>query len=104
MCTRLSAKRPHTDIYRGKGVSGGKGKDFKNLSPFPLKSRLLTKHMIDILNLTLPELTEFMVVDLGEPKFRAKQVWQWLWSRGARTFDEMSDVSKATRAALAEAA
>ena len=60
--------------------------------------------MIDILNLTLPELTEFMVVDLGEPKFRAKQVWQWLWSRGARTFDEMSDVSKATRAALAEAA
>ena len=60
--------------------------------------------MIDILNLTLPELTEFMVADLGEPKFRAKQVWQWLWSRGARSFDEMSDVSKAARAALAERA
>ncbi len=60
--------------------------------------------MIDILNLTLPELTEFMITELKEPKFRAKQVWQWLWSRGARSFDEMSDVSKATRAALAEQA
>ncbi len=60
--------------------------------------------MLNILNLTLPELTELMVVDLGEPKFRAKQVWQWLWSHGARSFDEMSDVSKTARAALTERA
>ena len=60
--------------------------------------------MIDLLNLTLPELTEFMTAELKEPKFRAKQVWQWLWSHGAQSFDEMTDVSKATRATLAETA
>ena len=60
--------------------------------------------MINILNLTLPELTEFMVNELKEPKFRAKQVWQWLWSHGAQSFNEMTDVSKITRAALAETA
>ena len=60
----------------------------------------LTKYMIDILNLTLPELTAFMTTELGEPKFRAAQVWQWLWSRGAQSFDDMTDVSKAARAAL----
>ena len=60
--------------------------------------------MINILNLTLPELTEFMVNELKEPKFRAKQVWQWLWSHGAQSFNEMTDVSKITHAALAETA
>ena len=31
---------------------------------------------------------------LGEPKFRAKQVFTWL-HRGARSFDEMTNLSKA---------
>ncbi len=59
--------------------------------------------MIDILNLTLPELQAFME-GMGEPKFRALQVWQWLWQKLARDFDSMSNVSKATRAKLAEVA
>ncbi len=59
--------------------------------------------MIDILNLTLPELQAFMV-EMGEPKFRALQVWQWLWQKLARDFDSMSNVSKATRAKLATCA
>lgn len=60
--------------------------------------------MKDILNMTLPELTEWMTVDLGEPKFRAVQVWQWLWQRMARDFDSMTNVSKQTRALLSERA
>jgi 23S rRNA (adenine2503-C2)-methyltransferase len=36
-------------------------------------------------------------------KMRVGQLWSWLYARGARTFDEMSDVSKELRAALARA-
>ncbi len=57
--------------------------------------------MIDILNLTLPELKDFISRDLGEPAFRAGQIWQWLWQKGARSFAEMSDVSLKTRKKLA---
>lgn len=39
----------------------------------------------------------------GEPRFRAGQVYEWLWLKQARSFDEMSNVSKALRAKLAEA-
>ncbi len=59
--------------------------------------------MIDILNMSLPELQAFMQ-ELGEPKFRALQVWQWLWQKMARDFDSMTNVSKATRAKLSECA
>ncbi len=55
--------------------------------------------MTDILNLTLPELEEFMT-ELGEPKFRAVQVWQWLWQKMARDFESMTNVSKTTREKL----
>lgn len=60
--------------------------------------------MIDILNFTYPELEAFMVGELGEPRFRAVQVWQWLWQKMARDFDAMTNVSKDTRARLAKAA
>ena len=36
-------------------------------------------------------------------KMRVGQLWSWLYVRGARTFEEMSDVSKGLRAALAGA-
>ncbi|MDD6181089.1 MAG: 23S rRNA (adenine(2503)-C(2))-methyltransferase RlmN [Desulfovibrionaceae bacterium] len=60
--------------------------------------------MKDILNMTLPELTRWMTEELGEPRFRAVQVWQWLWQRMARDFECMTNVSKKTRALLAEQA
>ncbi len=50
--------------------------------------------------LTLPELTEALK-NLGEPAFRAKQVYTWLHC-GARSFDEMTNLSKALREKLAE--
>ena len=49
----------------------------------------------DILSL-LPEELEAEFVAMGEQKFRAGQVFQWL-SRGVRSFDEMSNLSKALR-------
>ena len=33
--------------------------------------------MIDILSLTLPEL-EALIIELGEPKYRAKQIYSWI--------------------------
>ena len=34
---------------------------------------------------------------IGEKKFRAKQVWEWLWMKSAKTFAEMSNLSKPLR-------
>ena len=34
------------------------------------------------------------------PKFRAKQVWRWIWRHGLTNFDEMSDLSKPVRKLL----
>ena len=48
-----------------------------------------------IRSMTLEELTAALG-DMGEPAFRGKQVFAWL-SRGVRSFDEMSDLSKALR-------
>ncbi|MCB9223889.1 MAG: 23S rRNA (adenine(2503)-C(2))-methyltransferase RlmN [Crocinitomicaceae bacterium] len=31
---------------------------------------------------------------IGEKKFRAKQVYEWIWKRGAQTFEEMHNISK----------
>ncbi len=44
------------------------------------------------------------MLEMGEPKFRALQVWQWLWQKMARDFECMSNVSKSTRAKLTECA
>ncbi|MBL7950293.1 MAG: 23S rRNA (adenine(2503)-C(2))-methyltransferase RlmN [Flavobacteriales bacterium] len=55
----------------------------------------------DIRELTLEE-TKTLVAELGEKPYRAKQLWEWLWKKKARSFDDMSDLPKAFRAALAE--
>jgi 23S rRNA (adenine2503-C2)-methyltransferase len=38
----------------------------------------------------------------AQRKMRAQQLWHWIYFRGARNFDEMTSVSKETRAELAE--
>lgn len=43
-----------------------------------------------------------LVADLGEKPYRATQLWWWLWKKGARSFDDMSDLPKDLRARLAE--
>ncbi len=56
--------------------------------------------MTDIKSLTMSQLEEFLI-GLGEPKFRAKQIFAWLY-KGACSFDEMSNLSKSTRQKLSE--
>lgn len=58
--------------------------------------------MKDIRKETVKSLGDFFE-EIGEKKFRAKQVWEWLWVKSATSFEEMSNLSKATREKLQEA-
>ena len=60
--------------------------------------------MINILNLTYPELNDFVCIQLKQPAFRTTQIWKWLWQRGVRNFEQMTNISRDTRALLAEQA
>ncbi len=57
----------------------------------------------NIKGLTLPEL-ENWVAEIGESPFRAKQIYRWMYQRGVRSFEEMSDLSKSLRNKLAQMA
>ena len=56
---------------------------------------------IDLKDLEFHELESFLK-ELGEPKFRAKQIFSWIY-KGA-DIDEMTNLSKATRQKLSEIA
>jgi 23S rRNA (adenine2503-C2)-methyltransferase len=58
-----------------------------------------TPKRIDIRSLTLAEL-QTQLMAYGEPGFRAKQVYQWLWEKTCTNFDEMSNLSKSLRETL----
>ncbi|MBS1499477.1 MAG: 23S rRNA (adenine(2503)-C(2))-methyltransferase RlmN [Bacteroidetes bacterium] len=55
----------------------------------------------DIRSLSLDEVKN-LVAEIGEKPYRAKQLWEWLWKKKARSFDDMSDLPKTFRAALAD--
>lgn len=53
----------------------------------------------DIRALSKEEL-RFFFESIGEKPFRGDQVYQWLWSKGAHSFDQMTNLSIQTRAHL----
>ena len=55
----------------------------------------------DIRKLSKEELTEVFLT-MGEPKYRAAQVYEWLWQKSAHSFDQMTNLSKPLRAKLNE--
>jgi 23S rRNA (adenine2503-C2)-methyltransferase len=55
----------------------------------------------NIRHLTLPELEKYFE-ELGEKKFRAKQVYEWLWQKQAMSFADMTNLSKDLRQLLGE--
>ena len=55
---------------------------------------------VNLIGLSRPALVA-QLASLGEPAFRARQVWHWLYCRGARSFAEMTTLSKALRERLA---
>ena len=53
----------------------------------------------DIRALSKEQLRDFFVANQDKP-FRGNQVYEWLWSKGAHSFEEMTNVSKETRTML----
>ena len=55
----------------------------------------------NIRHFSLGEL-QLAVAEFGEPKFRAKQIYEWLWKKSVTDFESMSNLSKPLREKLAE--
>lgn len=55
----------------------------------------------DIRSLSKDQLRDFFVNN-GDKPFRGNQVYEWLWSKSAHSFDDMSNLSKQTRNMLEE--
>lgn len=53
----------------------------------------------DIRALSKEQLRDFFVAQ-GDKAFRGNQVYEWLWSKGAHQFEDMTNVAKATRQML----
>ena len=53
----------------------------------------------DIRALTKTELRDFFVEN-GDKAFRGNQVYEWLWSKSAHTFEDMTNISLETRQML----
>ena len=58
---------------------------------------------LDIKSMNITEL-EDLLKELGEPKFRAKQIFDWLHAKQVDSFEEMTNLSKGLREKLAETA
>lgn len=54
------------------------------------------KDRTNILDLTLDEMRE-VFIEMGLDKYRAPQVWQWLYEKGAQSFGDMTNLSKELR-------
>ncbi len=82
--------------------------DFETAAPFLEKApleRYVAPEKPSLIGLSRAQLSDALGA-LGVPeaqrKMRVQQLWHWLYFRGARNFDEMTSVSKDTRAKLAE--
>ncbi len=64
---------------------------------------MTTTKLVNLYDLTLPELTA-LLAEWGQPAFRAKQVWEWMYTHKAASFEEMTNLAKPFRERLAAGA
>ncbi len=64
----------------------------------------MNTNKVDLLSLPFDALESFIVEELNQPKFRAKQLWEWMWKNNVSSFEEMTSLSKDFRALLTEKA
>jgi 23S rRNA (adenine2503-C2)-methyltransferase len=60
---------------------------------------MTSNRLLDLKDLSHGELEQF-VLDLGQERYRAKQLVKWLYQKGTINFDEMTDLSKPLRETL----
>ncbi|WP_425597322.1 23S rRNA (adenine(2503)-C(2))-methyltransferase RlmN [Thalassobaculum salexigens] len=82
--TTVSAERAAADL-----------RAFAARGPMPADGRA------DLIGLDRAALTA-LFAEAGLPKFRANQVWQWIYHKGATSFDGMTNLAKPLRQQLAE--
>jgi 23S rRNA (adenine2503-C2)-methyltransferase len=77
-------------------------------TPVPLEKTPLESYVPpakpSLIGLSRAELAERLAeigIASGQRRMRAQQLWHWIYFRGARAFDEMTSISKETRAELA---
>jgi len=63
--------------------------------------RMAETQLKNIRHITLAELEEYFR-GIGDKKFRAKQVYEWVWQKHAQSFEDMTNLSKELRAKMAE--
>ena len=54
----------------------------------------------DLCSLTLEELTGWMQEEMGQPAYRAKQLFQWLHEKQAESFSQMTNLPEELRESL----
>ena len=65
--------------------------------------QLNTTEKTDLLGLTLPQMQQWLV-ERGEPAFRAKQIYHWLYRQLVTDFSQMTNLPQTLRNRLAEEA
>lgn len=64
-----------------------------------LPTIIMTESRIDILSIGLTEIKEFLEKN-NEKAFRASQIYEWLWKKHCKSFDQMTNISKPLRELL----
>lgn len=59
------------------------------------------QNLPNLLNSSYNELESYLI-SINEPKFRAKQIWQWIWQKGCDNFQKMANIKKTLRHYLSQ--
>jgi 23S rRNA (adenine2503-C2)-methyltransferase len=98
---KLPPGPPAPPVGAGADVRATSIEKTAELAPLPARSGATS-----LVGLTRSELAQTLTA-LGIPareiRMRAAQLWQWLYVRGATSFDEMTNIGKGLRRALADA-
>lgn len=73
----------------------------KGLENSVIKVKLATMEQIDLLGSTISDL-ENLMQELGEPKFKGRQLFKWLYNARETDFGEMTNLSRELRHKLSE--
>lgn len=68
---------------------------------FAVQYSCVAEKKINIRNLSTVELEE-KLSSMNQPKFRGKQIMDWLWKKNAHSFEEMNNIGKELQIKLAE--
>src|SRR6187397_530393 len=61
----------------------------------------ITTSLVDLSGMDRAEI-EQTIADLGEPRYRGRQIFHWIWARGVTDFSLMTDLRQPLRTKLAE--